>query len=160
MSPLIREATAADASQLARLRWEFRVEEQNREARAEFLETTMTWFGSALSSGRWIVAVAELEPGYLCGCICLQMIEKVPAPGGRHRAWGYVTNAYVDMNARGQGVGGRLLGLLIEMARDRNLEFLIVWPSDDAVAFYHRAGFRAVTEAAGNNDSGPLHLVF
>lgn len=37
---------------------------------------------------------------------------------------------------------------------------LIVWPSDDAVAFYVRAGFRPVSGVpAAPNDEPPLELV-
>jgi len=156
---MIRLATGLDAPELARLRWDFRLEEQAGHSRADFLEETKNWFRSVLSSDRWVVVVAESEPGLLCGCMCLQIVEKVPAPGGRHRAWGYVTNAYVASDARGRGVGGQLLDLLVHAARSRKLEFLLVWPSDESVAFYQRAGFRALTEIANDDDPPPLQLI-
>lgn len=38
--------------------------------------------------------------------------------------------------------------------------FLIVWPSEEAVAFYARAGFREVAEAHdGPDDYPPLELM-
>ena len=89
----------------------------------------------------------------------LQCVDKVPHPGGIHRAWGYVTNSYVVSHQRGQGIGQQLLDLLIDVARARGLEFLIVWPSQDAMSFYLRAGFRSVSEAhAGGDDEPPLEL--
>ncbi len=39
------------------------------------------------------------------------------------------------------------------------VEFLIVWPSDEAVAFYGRAGFRPVSDVhVGSEDTPPLEL--
>ena len=126
--------------------------EANLMAVAHYLE--------ALASQQWIVAVAESGEGSLCGCMYLQCIAKVPSPGQIHRSWGYVTNAYVEPPYRGKALGRRMLDLLIETARLQELEFLIVWPSERAVPFYQRAGFRPVDQAhAGPDDEPPLELV-
>ena len=155
-----RKAAAADAAELARLRWEFRAEEQPRQARAEFVQACEAWLHEALASDRWLVAVAESETGSLHGCMYLQFIDKVPVPGGIRRFWGYVTNAYVVSEQRGKGVGRKLLSILIDEGRTRGLEFLIVWPSNEAVSLYQRAGFRSVSEAySGLDDDPPLELV-
>ncbi len=156
---LIREANASDAAELARLRWDSRVEEQSSCSRDEFLGDCETWLHEKLTSGAWFMAVAEAGPG-LSGCMFLQCIEKVPAPGASQRAWGYITNSYVDPHKRGQGIGEQLLHLLIRIARNRELEFLIVWPSEAAVAFYQRAGFRPVSEVhVGPDDEPPIELL-
>jgi ribosomal protein S18 acetylase RimI-like enzyme len=90
----------------------------------------------------------------------LQCIEKVPTPGAIRRVWGYVTNSFVDPHKRGHGIGEGLLRLLIGVARDRELEFLIVWPSEAAVGFYLRAGFRGVSDVhVGPDNEPPLELV-
>jgi len=90
----------------------------------------------------------------------LQCVEKVPAPGATERAWGYVTNAFVDSARRGQGIGQNLLRLLVRTAQDRGLEFLIVWPSEAAVAFYQREGFHPVSDVhVGSDDEPPLELM-
>jgi ribosomal protein S18 acetylase RimI-like enzyme len=87
-------------------------------------------------------------------------VEKVPVPGAKQREWGYVTNAFVDSQRRGQGIGRDLLRFLIAAAESRGLEFLIVWPSDEAVAFYGRAGFRPVSDVhVGSEDQPPLELM-
>ena len=159
---IIREATAADASELARLRWDSRVEDQSGQSRTAFLGECEVWLREALASRRWIMAVAESTPNALSGCMFLQCVEKVPAPGATPRAWGYVTNSFVDSDQRGHGIGQKLLQLLIEGAQNRGLEFLIVWPSAAAVAFYRRAGFRPVSEvhAEADDDEPPLELTF
>ena len=157
---LIREARPSDAQELARLRWDSRGEDEPGHSRIEFLNDCETWLREALSSGPWVIAAAESEPNSLCGCMFLQCIPKVPAPGANRRAWGYITNAYVDYRQRSHGIGRKLLDLLIEAARNRKLEFLIVWPSEAAVAFYNRAGFRSVSEVhVGSDDEPPLELM-
>jgi len=156
---LIREANASDVAELARLRWDSRVDEQSHCSRDEFLRECEAWLREKLTSNSWFFAVAESSPG-LSGCMFLQCIEKVPAPGAKQRAWGYVTNSFVDPPKRGQKIGEQLLHLLILVAHDRDLELLIVWPSEAAVAFYQRAGFRPVSEVhVGPDDEPPLELM-
>ena len=160
MKHTVREAAPMDAPELARLRWEFRVEDQSLQPRSEFLRECEEWLHEAFRSGRWVVVVADAERGSLCGCMYLQCIEKVPVPGRSPRAWGYVTNSYVASEQRGHGLGRVLLDLLIDAARARGLEFLMVWPSEDASSFYRRAGFRPVSEVhAGHDDEPPLELL-
>lgn len=155
---LIREADVSDVAELARLRWDSREEEQSHCSRDEFLRDCEAWLREKLTSNSWFFAVAESSPG-LSGCMFLQCVEKVPAPGAKQRAWGYVTNSFVDPRKRGQKIGEQLLHLLIRVAHDRDLEFLIVWPSEAAVVFYQRAGFRPVFEVhVGPDDEPPLEL--
>ena len=160
MTSTVREASPADVLELARLRWASRVEEQGLQAEADFLRECEAWHLEAMRSGRWVMAVSASDTGSLSGCMFLQCIDKVPTPGGAGRAWGYVTNAYVRAGHRGRGVGRTLLDLLIDAARARGLEFLMVWPSDRAVSFYSRAGFRPLPDAhSGPDDRPPLELV-
>jgi GNAT superfamily N-acetyltransferase len=160
MKYTVREASLADVVELARLRWEFRGDSQSVQAQSDFMQDCDAWLRDAIRSGRWVITVAASETGSLLGCMYLQCIEKVPSPGEIRRAWGYVTNCYVAVERRGTGVGRNLLDLLIDVARARRLEFLIVWPSDRAVSFYGRAGFQPTTEVhAGPDDEPPLELV-
>lgn len=155
---MIRAATIADARELARLRWDFRPEAWSRQSFEAYVEAFVRWTEDAFGSGRWTAAVAE-EGGRLVGCMFLQSVAKVPDPGAIDRAWGYVTHAYVEPGHRGHGAGTRLLETLIGMARERDHELLIVWPSEEAVSLYRRAGFRSVDEAhAGPGDHPPLEL--
>ena len=140
MEHIVREAAQEDTAKLARLRWEFRVEDQPGHSRSEFVHDCQAWLREALGSRRWLVVVAESETGPLCGCVYLQCIDQVPVPGEIQRAWGYITNSYVAFDQRGLGLGRKLIDRLIDVARGRGLEFLIVWPSEEAVSFYQRAG--------------------
>jgi hypothetical protein len=51
------------------------------------------------------------------------------------------------------------LDVLREAAVEAGHEFLIVWPSEEAVSFYSRAGYREVADVhGGTNDYPPLEL--
>ena len=59
---------------------------------------------------------------------------------------GAVQGLYVSPDVKGRGVGWRLLCALEERARAHGLKSLRLTSSLNAVAFYERAGFRAVEE--------------
>jgi GNAT superfamily N-acetyltransferase len=159
----VRFATIDDARGLAELRWLSRgARERDREPLDQFEETFRIWLGPALASGKWYAAVAALVDGGLVGCMYLHFIEKVPVPGEAHRMWGYITHAYVREAHRGNGIASGLLGALIERARSEGAEFLVVWPSREAVSLYGRAGFlsgeRERQVLPGEEPSLILHL--
>jgi ribosomal protein S18 acetylase RimI-like enzyme len=158
MGVAVRLAEVRDARELARLRWEFRPEDQHAQDLDQVSRDFEEWFAGAVASD-WTAAVAEGDGGELVGCIFLRSVSKVPNPGATRRRWGYVTNSYVAPAYRGKGVGGDLLEILITAARERRHEFLIVWPSEEAVSFYARAGFGEVSDVhSGNDDYPPLEL--
>ena len=101
LKPVIRRAVAEDAIELARLRWEYRVQDQAGRTRDDFVRECEVWLRQALASGRWVIAVASAEDGTLSGCMYLQSVDKVPVPGQIERAWGYITNSYVASEQRG-----------------------------------------------------------
>lgn len=159
MGVTVRHAEPGDASELARLRWEFRPEDQPKQEFNEFSREFGEWLAQALPSD-WMAAVADEGDGALVGCIFLRSVSKVPNPGARDRAWGYVTNSYVAPAHRGRGVGTRLLDVVITGARELGHEFLIVWPGEEALSFYARAGFKEVDDVHGGpDDYPPLELV-
>lgn len=155
----VRRAGPGDARELARLRWEFRPQDQPAQGWEEFSRDFEKWLPRALASD-WMAAVAEAREEGLVGCIFLRSVTKVPNPGAAHRTWGYVTNSYVAPAYRGKGVGAQLLELIIAAALEGTYEFLIVWPSEEAVSFYARAGFQEVAEAHGGpDDYPPMELI-
>lgn len=140
----IRLADKADIDQLIKMRWDFTLEDYpdmgdgieynsfERECR-EFLE-------SALESRRWFAWVAE-EEGAILSHIYIELINKIPRPGRVTNPFAYMTNVYTVPEYRGKGVGSRLLSRVNEWSKERNFEFIIVWPSDKSIEFYERSGF-------------------
>ena len=145
MTPTIRRATFEDADELARLRWEFRVEAGTPVTRDydEFLEEFRAFAADAFADGgSWRAWVAE-EDGRLVGCAWLQIVAKVPHPSRTltERPIAYVTNMYVDPDHRNSGLGRGLLDRALEYAREREVDGVMLWPSERSRPFYERAGF-------------------
>jgi GNAT superfamily N-acetyltransferase len=164
MQPLrttIRFALEGDANALAELRWASRsLREQASESKESFVQRFVQWLSHALRSEDWQIAVAQPSGGPLIGCMYLRVIETVPVPGIAGRAWGYVTHAFVQEGARGDGVGTALLAQLIHRSRSLQLHELQVWPSAAAVSLYARAGFQSpeAQRASGEEASYLLPL--
>ena len=141
-SPSIRLATARDAAELARLRWDFSPDEvaASGQSFAEFARDFEQFLHDALRSGDWSIWMAEQE-GRLIANIYVNLVHKVPRPGRFGQRYGYVTNVYTEPDVRNAGIGSALLQRVIAWAREQRLELLLVWPSDESVRFYLRAGF-------------------
>ena len=146
--PTIRPATAADAPELARLRWDASAEDTaiHPETFPRFLATFREFWLAAMESGRWSVWVAE-QDGRLIGNVWVERVGKVPRPWASSSEYGYVTNVYVEPEWRSRGMGGTLVEEAVRQAREQGLEFLIVWPSEASIPFYERAGFRRSPDA-------------
>ena len=153
MTARIRRAMFADAAELARLRWDFSPDEvaAGGQPYAEFAAGFAEFLRAALADGGWTVWVAERD-GRLVANVYVRLVPKVPRPGRFGQVYGYVTNVYAEPDARNQGIGSALLRAVIAWARERRLEFLIVWPAEESVRFYERAGFRR------SEDALELHL--
>jgi GNAT superfamily N-acetyltransferase len=148
MSWTIRDATSADADELARLRWQMTAEEGDAaQSLDEFRPRFVDAFARFAASGSWTIFVAaDSASGPLIGCLWVKRIERVPRPNRDATVMGYVTNVYVEPAHRNRGVGARLLAAARDVAERERMAELFVWPSDDAVSLYRRAGYVPTTE--------------
>jgi ribosomal protein S18 acetylase RimI-like enzyme len=141
---VVREATVRDADELARLRWQFRVEAGTpRSISVEsFVDEMVSFVREALGGQQWNAFVAE-RGGRLVGCVWVQFVERVPHPNLRRgeRPIAYITNTYVEPALRNRGVGRALLDAAVGSAQNRGASGAILWPSERSVPFYRRAGF-------------------
>ncbi len=140
---LFRQARQQDARALAQMRWDFTAEDDFIHPAAtheEYEDCFEGFLAYAIRSGRWAIWVAEDE-GQLVSHIFMQVIEKVPRPGREERQFGWVTNVYTIPAYRNQGVGSQLMAQVVEWAKDRKLEVMVVWPTQRSVPYYQRAGF-------------------
>ncbi|MEV3934814.1 GNAT family N-acetyltransferase [Glycomyces sp. NPDC049804] len=142
-APLIRSATSADAAELARLRWEFKLEEEaaapGAGEREAFVADCEAWLRARLGGG-WRAWVAEAA-GRVVGHVFVSVVERMPSPTGTDAPIGYVTNFFVVQEHRGRGVGARLLEAVNDHARTAPLCALIVWPSERSDPLYRRHGY-------------------
>jgi GNAT superfamily N-acetyltransferase len=136
-----RAATLDDVPVLAELREVFTFEDGvHPDRRPDFGQAFATTVGNGIESGRWTVWVAELG-SEIVSHVFVGLIEKIPRPTREPRWIGYVTNVYTRPEYRGKGIGAALLDQVTTWASGRDVELLFVWPSDESVGFYERAGF-------------------
>jgi GNAT superfamily N-acetyltransferase len=145
VTPPIRPATLEDVDELARLRWEFRIEHGTPTSGTfdGFLDGFRAFANVVLAGDAWRAWVVEGEAGRLVGCVWLQLVEKVPHPSRARweRPVGYVTNMYVEPSLRDAGLGRGLLDVAVREARERGADGVLLWPSERSAPFYRRAGF-------------------
>ena len=142
MTSAIRTATLSDLPTLAEMRLAFTLEDPEAPAtlRDDFEDAFEEIVGGGIASGRWTIWLAEAD-GDIVSHAYIGLIDKIPRPTRGSRWLGYMTNVYTRPEQRGRGIGAALLEQVIAWAVERDVELLVVWPSDDSVAFYERAGF-------------------
>lgn len=142
MSFSIRQATPADASTLARLRYEFRSAHTGAgEGEGEFVERCAGWMAERLAGdGVWFCWVAE-DGARVVGNVWLQLFEKIPNPSDEPERHAYLTNFYVGESARGLGLGAGLLSTALGFCAARGVHAVILWPTERSRSLYVRHGF-------------------
>jgi ribosomal protein S18 acetylase RimI-like enzyme len=156
-----RTAAAADLLQLAQMRWDFRTgpdEPPPVVSREVFLEQCHAFLARGLERGDWVywIAVEEgavddktLSPDerpLILGHIFLHLFRPVPKPCQLESHYGYLTNVYTRPACRNQGIGSELMRHAQRWAKEHEVPFMIVSPSEASVPFYRRAGFTFETE--------------
>ena len=136
-------ATLEDVEQLAAARWAFRLEsgEATVETEEAFAARFEAFARDALTSGRWTYWIAETDDRELASQMAVCIVPSVPRPSRSSDQWGYLTDCYTRPPFRNAGVGSELLGRVARWAMSRDLELLLVWPSEASQSFYDRAGF-------------------
>ena len=73
-----------------------------------------------LKDDAWYCWVAELDER-LIGAVWLQLIEKIPNPRNEAEQHAYITNFYIQEEARGQGIGSQLLRAALDWCKTRDV---------------------------------------
>ena len=146
MTATIRWGSADDARALARLRWNWRLDRGEVPAGDldAFTADLRGWIEGHAASH--LPAVAEVE-GEVVGMAWLAVVERIPGPGVWTRLSGYLQSVYVEPPHRDGGLGARLVGVVIDEARSRGLDYLAVHPSERSMPFYRRLGFQEYERA-------------
>lgn len=125
------------------MRWDFTIEfdeSKKNESFSDFEKECHLFLEKALQSERWIIWVAE-ENGAIVSHIYIELIDKVPRPGRTTYPFAYMTNVYTIPAHRGTGIGSRMLNKINKWIEDNHYEFVIVWPSQEAISFYKKNGY-------------------
>jgi GNAT superfamily N-acetyltransferase len=138
----IRLATEADALLLAQFRYAFRASiSPTCETEAEFVQRCSRWMQTRLcAASQWRCWIAE-RAGVPVGHVWLQLIEKIPNPIVEPEYHAYITNFYVREEARGAGIGSRLLAAALDWAKTQDVQAVILWPTEQSRSLYLRYGF-------------------
>lgn len=145
----IRLASPDDIDELIEMRRQFTFEDGDRgeeAVRPEYEAECRAFLEDALASGRWHIWVALSGPKIVSHAF-VALVDKVPRPVREKRRIAYLTNVYTRPDFRGQGTGGRLIRRAQRAAHEAGVELMVVWPSDESIAFYRREGFAASDEA-------------
>lgn len=139
---MVRLATPADAAALAHLRYEFRASmREPTEDEASFAIRCTAWMEERLRPGSpWRCWVVE-RGGAMEGHLWLQLIEKIPNPVTEREWHAYITNVYVRPPARSSGAGAALMAAAMEWCREREVDSVVLWPTERSRTLYERFGF-------------------
>jgi len=139
----IREASAADALALARLRAESLIEMgllERPQAPAFVAEATRA-LGALFAGGRLVAWLLVDERARAAGCACVVFWDRLPYPDGTVHA--EIAGVYVAPAHRRRGFATALTRAAIARARARDSRKIVLHPTDAARGLYERLGFRA-----------------
>lgn len=112
------------------------------ESREVFIARAEEWMARRLEADvAWKCWVAEAGR-VVAGHLWLQLVEKVPNPGPELENIAYITNVYVQPEARGSGAGRMLVEAAMEFCRENGVDSAILWPTERSRTLYARHGFR------------------
>ena len=144
---VIRAAVSADATVLARLRYQFRSTlEPAAEPEAAFLGRCAAWMADRLARpGSWLCWVA-VEADVVIGMVWLLPLEKIPNPVAESERHGYISSLYVRPECQAGGVGSHLLDACLRHCRAEQYDAVILWPTPRSRSLYARFGFEVREE--------------
>ncbi|NNG40786.1 GNAT family N-acetyltransferase [Flexivirga sp. ID2601S] len=118
------------------LRWDLAGGAPNRPGFLD--EFADAWLDAAASRPAWIARRPDGNPvGFAIGALVTSLPSLRRPAGG----WLHLSGFYVDPDLRGQGLGQRLMDQVVAFARERGLSRVQLNATDEARAFYRRAGF-------------------
>ena len=144
----IRLAESIDIEQLIKMRWDNTIEfdeSKREESYEEFARECQSFLESALTSNQWFIWLA-VEQEKVVSHIYIELIQKVPRPGRITHPFAYMTNVYSIPEYRNKGIGSKVLQVVNNWIKEKEYEFVIVWPSDEATHFYKKNGYHPCTD--------------
>jgi len=138
-----RTATAEDAEALALLRWEMHLEQYPEEQgdRAAFVAASARQTRPELARGTHCAWLAEVGREPVAGVLLICSVMP-PHFDRSERKRGFVSSVYTRPAYRRQGIGRRLMTLLVERARREHVQALVLWSSEMGQPFYESLGFQ------------------
>ena len=153
-----RQAVLSDAASLAQLRVGMLNEEtQHRDGLNRTLgRNTKAYVEQGIGDGSLVTWVAQQESTIVAmGCACFFALPPNDwCPGGRTA---YIGNLYTDPAFRGRGIATRLLSLLLQEAKERQCERLLLNTTEAGRPLYEKFGFESSPTAMAFYPLGISH---
>jgi GNAT superfamily N-acetyltransferase len=139
---VIRPVENDELATVAELRWQWILENEGTPVitRGDFVRHFVKWARQNTSTHQCMVMV---RGDAIIGMAWLAIVPRVPSPRAPERASGDVQCVYVVPHARNTGLGGRIIGAVLELAAELGLERVTVHSSARAITAYTRHGFAA-----------------
>ncbi|WP_227981969.1 GNAT family N-acetyltransferase [Nocardia spumae] len=136
----IRPAEDDELAAVAQLRWRWFLENQGTPPgpQEEFIESFASWARDHRASHHCLVLI---EDEAFIGMAWLAITPRVPGVLSRDRAMGDLQSMYVIPERRNDGLGGRLIDAVVDLAGRLGLERVTVQSTKNAVNAYTRHGF-------------------
>lgn len=138
----IHKATSADLELITQSRIDFLsgFRTINSETEKKLRKELLTYFAEAFVSNE-ILAMYGTEDGQVLATAIMSVHRRPPSDRLLHGMYGRLTNIYVYPEHRGKGYASRLLGELLQAAKDMDIDSVELSATDDGMALYRRMGF-------------------
>ncbi|KGN38863.1 GNAT family N-acetyltransferase [Knoellia subterranea] len=141
MSAVIRLAEPRDAFAIAALTMQ-----DDRETGATIESGFLDRYADAwLADRHRVTFIAEATDGRPIGMVTAAVVTKLPSSRRPDSRWLHVSLLFVTPDARGAGLGARLLATLKEWGRAHAVTRMQLNAAPEARSLYERAGFTAAT---------------
>lgn len=140
-----RKIEAHELKTISELRWLFQCEEsecQNNFNKTEFIDNCTKILQTASMQDIYTHFGAFIDND-LIAITSLCVINKIPRPSKIIDPIGYLTNVFTLKQYRNQNIGTKLIKFIHNWAIAKDLELIIVWPSDESLNFYQRLGYNS-----------------
>jgi GNAT superfamily N-acetyltransferase len=144
----IRAGTPADAEVVAghRRAMFFDMGYRDEQWLSDMSGLFLPWVRRKMESGDYLAWFAVAPDGSIAAGAGLWLMEWMPhKPGGTGRR-GNVLNVYTESAYRRRGLARGLMNLILEWARNRGIEVVMLHASDEGRPLYESMGFRTTNE--------------
>lgn len=138
-----RLATIKDITHLADLIWEQKDEDSPLDpaGKAEYIQICREHMEHRFGND-YYCWVAE-DDGKIVSHIHIIITRKLPKPGNLNSFYGRLSQVRTIPEYRNKGIGSELMEKVKLWCCEQHIQELVVWPSDQSVPFYQRAGFNS-----------------
>ncbi len=140
------EATEEDIGQLTQMRIAYIISDQGSISEADHRsmeESLPIYFEESL--GKSIFVFAAKDKGQVVSTVMLNVIKKPANPHFIHGRIGEVLSVYTKEEYRRQGIAGKLMNMLLDKAKELELDYVELSATEDGYKLYKSLGFDDIT---------------